>query len=50
MGGMVLTGAMARNEETATRVRSCALLGSGCFLEGASGPAGALGRRARLGL
>jgi pimeloyl-ACP methyl ester carboxylesterase len=34
MGGMVLTGIMARNEETAARIRSCTLLGSGCFLQG----------------
>lgn len=34
MGGMILTGVMARNGPTAARVRSCTLLGSGCFLRG----------------
>jgi alpha-beta hydrolase superfamily lysophospholipase len=34
MGGMILTGVMAQGGDTARRIRSCTLLGSGCFLKG----------------
>lgn len=34
MGGMILTGVMAQGGDTARRIRSCTLLGSGCYLKG----------------
>jgi predicted alpha/beta hydrolase len=34
MGGMILTRSLATSEATSDALRSCAMLGSGCFLQG----------------